>query len=274
MEAYKEFMKKPIVYTTKEGKKKEKYLQPGTVSNYMRGLRSLFNKAKAKYNCDDLDIIRIPNNPYTKVSIPEYQRKRKNLSIGDVIRIRDGQFSTYRANMARDVFMIMFYLMGINAQDLFQLISETNGRIEYERNKVQVEGKKYFPLSIKIEPELRLLMNQYTGKEFLSYIKVRYSCFNNFLRAVNKGLRKISSELGLNVDLSTNWARHSWASIARNKAGISKADIDFCLGHVNNDYKMADIYIDIDYSIYDEVNRKVLDLLLKETEKTGKKMNK
>jgi hypothetical protein len=61
--------------------------------------------------------------------------------------------------------------------------------------------------------------------------------------------------------ITTNWARHTWASLARNKAGISKADIDFCLGHVNNDYKMADIYIEIDYSIYDEVNRKVLDLL-------------
>lgn len=42
------------------------------------------------------------------------------------------------------------------------------------------------------------------------------------------------------------------ASLARNKAGIPKADIDFCLGHVNNDYKMADIYIDIDYSICDK----------------------
>ena len=65
------------------------------------------------------------------------------------------------------------------------------------------------------------------------------------------------------VQLSTNWARHSWASIARNKAGIAKADVDFCLGHVNNDFKMADIYIDIDYSICDKANRAVLDLLKK-----------
>lgn len=62
-------------------------------------------------------------------------------------------------------------------------------------------------------------------------------------------------------------SRHTWASLARNKAGVPKADIDFCLGHVNNDYKMADIYIDIDYSICDKANRAVLDLLQKKEEK-------
>lgn len=64
-------------------------------------------------------------------------------------------------------------------------------------------------------------------------------------------------------------SRHSWASIARNKAGVPKADIDFCLGHVNNDYKMADIYIDIDYSVFDKSNRAVLDMLKKTSKKTG-----
>ena len=77
---------------------------------------------------------------------------------------------------------------------------------------------------------------------------------------INKGLKEIGQELGISK-LSSNWARHSWASIARNKAGISMSDIDFCLGHVSHEHKMADIYIDIDYSICDRANRKVLDLL-------------
>lgn len=83
------------------------------------------------------------------------------------------------------------------------------------------------------------------------------------MRAVNKGLKNICESLNLDFSITTNWARHSWASIARNKAGIAKADVDFCLGHVNNDFKMADIYIDIDYSICDKANRAVLDLLKK-----------
>lgn len=243
-----------------------KPLKPGAISNYLRAIRSLFNKAKKKYNNEDYDIIRIPNDPFLKVKIPKYRRSRKSLQINDIIRIRDGEFSTGRANMARDVFMMMFYMMGININDLYKLKEQTRGRIEYERSKTETEDNIYrFSLSIKVEPELQKLIDQYSDISFLSYFHRKYSNVDNFMRAVNKGLKQVSEELNLGFKITTNWARHSWASVARNNVGISKADIDFCLGHVNNDYKMADIYIDIDYLIFDKTNRKILDLLKKKT---------
>ena len=237
-------------------------LEPGTISNYMRGIRALYNKAKLVYNNEDYDIIKIPGDPFKKVSIPVYRRKRKSITSDVIIKIRDYQSDKCRTNMARDVFMMMFYMMGININDLFHLSCERKGRLEYERSKTTTE-KHYeqIPLSIKIEPELRVLLNRYSEGYFLSYFHTNYCNLNNFMRAVNKGLKDICENLGLDMNITTNWARHSWASLARNKAGIPKADIDFCLGHVNNDYKMADIYIDIDYSICDKANRAVLDLL-------------
>lgn len=237
-------------------------LSPGAISNYLRAIRSLLNKAKQYYNNEDYDIIRIPNDPFTKVKVPKYRRARKSLSIRDIIRIRDGDFSTGRANMARDVFMIMFYMMGININDLYKLKQTVRGRIEYERSKTNTEDNTdRFPLSIRIEPELEPLVKKYSDIAFLSHFRRQYSNLNNFMRAVNIGLKEISDELHFDSKITTNWARHSWASIARNKADVPKADIDFCLGHVNNDYKMADIYIDIDYSIFDKSNRAVLDLI-------------
>lgn len=254
--------------TLLESGRSGKPLSPGAISNYLRAIRSLYNKAKKKYNNEDFDIIRIPNDPFSKVRIPQYRRARKSLSVRDIRRIRDGVFSTGRANMARDVFMMMFYMMGINVNDLYSLKSLTRGRIEYERSKTNTEDNTYkFPLSIKIEPELDILIKRYSDIAFLSYFRRKYSNSYNFMKAVNKGLEIVSEELNLGVKITTNWARHSWASIARNKAGVPKADIDFCLGHVNNDYKMADIYIDIDYSIYDQANRAVLDLFMTEEEK-------
>lgn len=152
--------------------------------------------------------------------------------------------------------------------DFFSIVQESYGRIVYERSKVTtIENKRRLTLSIKIEPELRHLIDKYSNGTFLSYFRMRYSDYNNFLKAVNKELKEISKELNLGVPLSTNWARHSWASIARNRACVAKADVDFCLGHVNNDYKMADIYIDIDYGVCDRANRAVLDLLKKASEK-------
>lgn len=260
------------LYAKKIGKNTDRIIEPGTINNYLRGIRSLYNKAKKEYNNEDYDIIKMPNDPFSRITIPDYTRKRKNLSVEDIIKIRDSNFDRERTNMSRDVFMMLFYLMGMNMNDFFSLAKESYGRVVYERSKVTtVDNKSRFPLSIRIEPELRKLVDKYSNGTFLSYFRMRYSDPNNFLKAVNRDLKEISQELNLGVPLSTNWARHSWASIARNKARIAKADVDFCLGHVNNDYKMADIYIDIDYSVCDRANRATLDLLKNTPEKKEEK---
>lgn len=253
----------------KIGKNTNKTLQVGSINNYMRGLRYCYNKARTHFNNKRLNIIKIPDYPFEDVSIPEYTKVRKNIRLEDVIAIRDAEFDRERTNMARDVFMMMFYMMGINANDLFKIQREQYGRINYERSKeITINNVSRMTLSIRVEPELRILIDKYSkGGSFLNYFHARYSDYNNFLKAVNKELKVIAEELKLGVPLSTNWARHSWATIARNKARIAKADVDFCLGHVSNDYKMADIYIDIDYSICDRANRSTLDLLKEKTEK-------
>lgn len=239
-----------------------KSLEPGGISAYMKAIRSLFNKCKNHYNDEDFGIIKIPHDPFKRLEIPKAQRKKKNVPIEIVKQIRDFQCIKKRDEIAQDVFMIMFYLMGININDLYNLQGPRFGRIEYMRSKTDRNDNTFrFPLSIKIEPELQILIDKYSDVQFLSKIKDRYSSSHNFMKSVNKGLSNICDELRI-TKITTNWARHSWSSIARNKAKISVADIDFCLGHVNKDYKMADIYIETDYSIYDEANRKVLNLLL------------
>ena len=57
--------------------------------------------------------------------------------------------------------MLMFYLIGINAIDLFNLKQIVDGRIEYKREKT---GKLY---SIKVEPEAMEIINRYKGNKFL-----------------------------------------------------------------------------------------------------------
>ena len=253
------------------GGKNGKPLEPGSVANYLGGLKSLFNKCKRHYNDDDLDLIRIPHDPFLKVKIPKYKKKRKNISAEELKKIREGVFITEREQMGQDLFMMLFYLMGINVNDLYNLKPPVAGRINYERSKTDTDTNIHgFVLSIKIEPELQALLDKYSKSGFLSEIHTRYCNSYNLMKSANKGLKRICAQLGI-PHVTTNWARHTWASLARNKADIAKADVDFCLGHVNNDYKMADIYIDIDYSIFDKANRAVLDLLIT---KRNKKLEK
>jgi len=54
------------------------------------------------------------------------------------------------------------------------------------------------------------------------------------------------------------WARHSFASIARNDCRFSKDDVALALNHVDNGHAVTDIYIAKDWSIVDEVQDAVI----------------
>jgi integrase len=69
----------------------------------------------------------------------------------------------------------------------------------------------------------------------------QYAEHKIFLSNINNGLKNLAFACGLDVDLSTYYARHSWATIARNKCNISKSDIDECLNHIDPTTKMADV---------------------------------
>lgn len=62
-------------------------------------------------------------------------------------------------------------------------------------------------------------------------------------------------------EISTYWARHSWATIAYNDCEVSLDVISQALGH-SDGHDMTNIYLDKKLRLIDEANRKVLDWVL------------
>ena len=87
----------------------------------------------------------------------------------------------------------------------------------------------------------------------------RYGKHEDFNRAINIGLKEIASELGIDK-LQFYQFRHSVATIARNDLHYAKSDIDEMLNHVG-DNRIADIYIKKDFSVINEINRKVINYI-------------
>ena len=81
-----------------------------------------------------------------------------------------------------------------------------------------------------------------------------------FGSAVNKGLKKIGEELGLE-DLEFYSARHSWATIALNKVKIDLSTVHLALNHVDPGMEVTKIYWEDDWSMTNGANRKVLDYI-------------
>ena len=164
------------------------------------------------------------------------------------------------------MFKLMFMLIGINTVDIHRLKSiSKEGRIEYKRAKT---GRLY---SIRVEPEAMELIERYKGEKGLLCIADRWSNSQNFRHQCNKALQRIGEmerkgRGGKKIitsefpEITTYWARHSWATIAYS-IGVSKDVIAQALGH-SDGHDTTNIYINEDLSKIDEANRRVLDWVL------------
>ena len=244
----------------------KKGLSQVSVIDYMTDIRTLFNAAKSEFNDTDKGEIRIKHYPFSKYKIkrPPASRNRV-LSIEQINAIRtvsEESLALPGAIFARDIFLLSFYLVGTNLIDLYNtsVSGYANGRFSYERAKTAERRQDSAFISIRVEPEANYLFEKYkdkTGKRIFDFY-TRYNNPHNFSSNVNKGLKRVAEVCGIKEPLSTYYARHSWATIARNDCRVSKDDINLALNHVDERLRITDIYIKKDWSQIDKANREVL----------------
>lgn len=204
------------------------------------------------------------NYPFRKFPIRGEETRKRSLSLDDLVRLRDYDFTDDKKKYG-DLFMLMFYLIGINGVDLFGDCKIVNGRLEYRRSKT---GKLY---SIKIEPEAMEIINRYSGDGKVVKIPEKVGGYRYFLTRMSIAFNKIGKENGgdsLFPGLSSYWARHTWATIAAS-LDIPKETISAALGHEIGS-PITSIYIRLDQKKVDEANRKVIDYVNSYGNKNGK----
>ena len=238
-------------------------------SLYLAQLRAMYNRAKKEYNDEDAGVILIPYSPFNKVEMPKPLLSRKRaLTVEQMRKLAEIPYTTIlqpgvnRFNFAKDVFLLSFMLVGMNAVDLYTATSYDNGRITYQRTKTRNRRADNAEISIRLEPEIMPLFEKYrdpSGQRVFKFYKL-YSSMDTFCAALNKGLKRIGAIIGVD-DLEFYAARHSWATIANNDAGVDKYTVHEALNHVDDSMRVTDIYIRRNWDPIDKANRAVLDLL-------------
>lgn len=254
---YEEYLRSDRTFTRNnngfEVEQKRKPLSDSGLHNHMRDLRLIFNHAREYYNDEDRGIIKILHYPFKKYKLikPPETRKR-NRTVEEIVKIRDFVADPgSRAELARDLFMLSFYLCGMNAKDIYNY-KVKGERVEYERAKTSGKRRDKAFISIKLIPEASQLINKHK-------LKKRYKNINTLNTAIDRGLQVISTELELDIDFYD--ARHSFATLARNVCRFGKDDVAMALNHVDQSTRVTDIYIAKDWSIVDEVQAGVVGLL-------------
>lgn len=217
------------------------HLKRNSASIHLRNLRAVMNWAR-KHKLTT-------NYPFADFKIEHEETRKRNLSLETIAQLRDMPLDKYKSKY-RDLFLLMFYLIGINPVDLFSATKDqlVDGRLEYTRQKTK---KTY---SIKVEKEAMEIIERYKGEKYLLKFHETSS------------LKNIRDKINLHIDkilpnVTCYYARHSWATQAYS-LGVSKDVISQSLGHSMGN-KITEIYIDRDPKLIDEANRKVLDALKK-----------
>lgn len=246
------------------------------LSLYMGKIRHLYNEAKLEYNDEEYGRILIPWSPFAKYSIPNIEpTKDRTLTAEQIRQIYELPYKPNRFpsrpcayNVAKDVFILSFCLMGMNTADLYlcEELAECDGRytITYNRAKTSARRSDKARISVDVHPFLVPLFEKYRnprkGKIF-SFVN-RYCDYTQLNKSVNKGLKEVGKSIGID-DLEFYAARHTFATIARNKLGYDKSTVGEALNHVEKENKITDIYIQKDFSIINKLNKEVIEYVFK-----------
>lgn len=224
----------------------------------MRNLRVLFNAAKRRYNTEMVTVV--THYPFDYYEMPMQFATRKKggeVSIHDLLRIRDADLPEgSREEQARDMFMLSFYLCGMNAKDLYDYTGRVGNRLQYERSKTRDRRRDRALISLAVPDEAIPLLEKYHGK----FLQRRYSRVDNLRRALHIGITALGDRLGLD-GLTFYHARHVFSTLAHNKCKFSKEEISAALNHVDKGRSITEAYIDHDWSVIDRVQSGVLGLI-------------
>lgn len=231
------------------------------VSLYTSSIAYVHRRAREEYNNEETGEIYV-KNPFDFYKCPKQQQaKHKDVDpkvIEKMIKWR-GTLSG-RERIGVDLFLISFALMGMNTPDIYSCARPKNGVIIYNRTKTKEHRDDKAEMHVRIEDCVKPLLSEYydLGRQRAFTFYHRYCNYKNLGRAANVGLHSFLKRIKA-PKLNVYDGRHAWATIARHYAKIEKATVDEALCHVG-EHRMADVYIQKDWEILWEANRKVLAL--------------
>ena len=238
-----------------------------TSSFYLRILRATYNKAVAK----GLTPQQYPfTDVYTGIA-PTRKRAIPTEDVSQIKHLESVKDLTPKEEMARDTFLMSFYLRGISFIDLAHLRKSDlkDGYLHYTRRKT---GQR---LTIRWEKEMQELLEKYQAQTASSPYLFPFlvddgnksqntidkkedeaRLYHNAEARISYHLRKFGAKIGIKGKLTLYVARHSWATAARDN-DISISVISEALGHHSE--TTTQIYLNsIKSSEVDDANAKIL----------------
>lgn len=222
-----------------------------TVGMYLRALRAVFNQ-------QDIDSKLYPFSRKAndkKYKIPKGRNIKKALTLDEIAKIFNYEAESDQEGKARDYWMFLYLCNGMNVKDLCSLKWNNikGDTIQFEREKTKRTNEKPKTIVVSLKAETWDIINKWGVKSLVpdSYIFPHYDnkmtperklqISQQLIKNINKYMKRIALKVGINKDVTTYFARHSFATILK-RSGANVSMISDLLGH--SDVSVTANYLD------------------------------
>ena len=170
-------------------------------------------------------------HPFAYWKRPTNEEREIDISVEDIRAIRDSNSKLKKHRIARDIFMLSYYLGGINLIDLLSIDFRGMSVLVYTRHKSRNMKQSDKRISFSIPPEAQEIidrwMNRNTGRLDFGY---KFS-YKNFLLFVTRSIKSLAKELNL-----SDWKKVCYYSARKSfvqhgfDLGISLEVLEYCIG--------------------------------------------
>lgn len=233
---------------------RDRGLKLTTIRNYLVFLMVLLNYAK---RCG---YVQFRVDPFASYELPKMEIRQSWLSVEEVKKIRNLSLTRRCLIKCRDLFMLSYYLGGINMIDLLDInFNEQSEVLHYVRKKTENCPKMNKFVEFIIPEEAKALIDRYKGRDghiIVTPYQRRTNCHHFF----DMNMPKLAKAAGIKEVIYYS-ARKSFSQHAFN-LGISTSVIDFILGHrVDKGGTSLYSYISVTPDMATKAVRQVLDNL-------------
>lgn len=229
----------------------KKKLGDTTVSMHMKRLKVIINAAKRD------NIVKYEIDPFAYYDMPHAAERELDITVEEFKKMRDCVIKEKSLRMGRDLFMLSYYLGGINLIDLMELNFKGTEIIEYVRTKTEHTKRGDKRISITIPDEAKPIIKEWIGRSGKLDFGYSYS-YENFRNYVTKEIQRLATKLDINKRVVYYSARKSFVQHGF-ELGIPLEVLEYCIGQSVKKNRPIFNYVKFMRQHADDAIRKILD---------------
>lgn len=228
-------------------------LSPTTVRIYMTLVKVVIHFAVKRKMC------KFEDDPFEDVSTPSANIRELDLTIREIKAIRDLEAPKYNICVARDIFMLSYYLGGMNLVDMLEVDFRKN-YIEYYRQKTKNKKHGESKTAFSIQPEARDIINKYMKKNG-KLVFGKYDTFGKAYSVISRKMDELAELAGIRKRVVFYSARKSFVQHGFD-LGIALETLEYCIGQSMKTNRPIFNYVRVMRNHADKAMRQIFDNLL------------